>query len=187
LVSEDAEFLAHCADTRHPLELVSPQCYAEPLAPAVAAERARQPLDWKIIDQALQTMVADADVMIVEGIGGIMTPMDARHTFLDVAEWLKLPAIVVARPGLGTINHTLLTCAALRQRKVRIAGVVINRYPAETPSAAEETNPRAIERWGKTSVLCMVPEVAGPLQPTLPADIVAAIDPVDWTSKASDI
>jgi dethiobiotin synthetase len=183
LVSEDAEFLAHCADTPHSLELVCPQCYAEALAPAVAAERAKQPLDWQTIDRALQTMAADADVMIVEGIGGIMTPMDGKNTFLDVAAWLKLPAVIVARPGLGTINHTLLTCLALRSRKVRIAGVVINGYPAETPPPAEETNPRAIEKWGKTSVLCVVPKVTGPLQPNLPADVLAAINPVDWLGK----
>jgi dethiobiotin synthetase len=180
LVSEDAEFLAHCAGTPHPPHLVCPQCYAEPLAPAVAAERAKQPLDWPAIDRAVQSMAADAGVMIVEGIGGILTPMDAKSTFLDVAAWLKLPAVIVARPGLGTLNHTLLTCLALRSRNVPIAGVVIDGYPARTPSAAEETNPRAIEKWGKTSVLCVVPHVTGPLKPNLPPDVLAAIHSVDW-------
>jgi dethiobiotin synthetase len=182
-VSEDAEFLAHYADTPHPLETVCPQRFAEPLAPAVASERAGQPLDWSSIDQALQTMSKDSQVMIVEGIGGMMTPMDRQRTFLDVAEQLKLPAVVVARPGLGTINHTLLTCWALRQRGVRVAGVVLNRYPAETPGLAEQTNPHAIERWGKTAVLCLVPDVAGALAPHLPGDIAAAIAQVDWEDK----
>jgi dethiobiotin synthetase len=185
-VSEDAEFLAHCADTPHPLEMVCPQRYAEPLAPAVAAERAKTPLDWSAIDRAIQTMSRDADVMIVEGIGGIMTPMDARHTFLDVAAWLGLPAIIVARAGLGTINHTLLTCSALRQREISIAGVVINRYPPETPAAAEETNPRAIERWGKVPVPCLVPEFTGPLGTQIPADVAAAIGAVDWEDKIGE-
>jgi dethiobiotin synthetase len=180
LVSEDAEFLAHCADTRHPLDLVCPQRYAEPLAPAVAAERAHQPLDWAAIESAIQTMSRGADVMIVEGIGGIMTPMDAKTTFLEVAESLRLPAVVVARPGLGTINHTLLTCAALRSRNIKLAGVVINRYPPETPGLAEETNPRAIERWGKVPVLCLAPETTGPIGPRVPEDVAAAISSVDW-------
>jgi dethiobiotin synthetase len=112
-----------------------------------------------------------------------MVPMDAKNTFLDVASWLKLPAVIVARPGLGTINHTLLTIHALRSRKIRIAGVVINRYPPETPPTAEETNPRAIEKWGKTTILCLVPEISGPLAPTLPGDVVAAVNSVDWEGK----
>ena len=80
----------------------------------------------------MNMIARDSDVLIVEGVGGIMVPMDAKHTMLDVARWLKLPAVVVARPNLGTINHTLLTVDALRGAKVKVAGVVINRYPAET-------------------------------------------------------
>ena len=183
LVSEDAEFLAHCADARFPLHVICPQCYAEPLAPAIAAERAGQPLDWDLIDKSAVQMSQASDVMVVEGIGGLMVPMDPRHTFLDVARWLGLPAIVVARPGLGTINHTLLTVTALRSAGIAVAGVVINRYPPDNTPVAEETNPRAIERWGNVPVLCIVPEEKlGGLQ--LPAGIVAAINTVDWERLA---
>lgn len=179
LVSEDAEFLAHCADTRFPLDVVCPQRYAEPLAPAVAAERAAQPLDWAAIGRSIDAMSAQSDVMIVEGVGGLMVPMDAKHTLKDVAVWLRAPAVVVARPALGTINHTLLTVDALRAAKVKVAGVVINRYPPDVTGIAEETNPRAIERWGKVPVLCLVPEEKlGGLR--LPEGIVAAIETVDW-------
>src|SRR5215210_2930024 len=69
LVSEDAEFLAHCADARFPLDVICPQRYAEPLAPAVAAERAGEPLDWSLIDNSLRLMSRDSDLMIIEGIG----------------------------------------------------------------------------------------------------------------------
>jgi dethiobiotin synthetase len=180
LVSEDAEFLAHCSGTRHPLDVVCPQRFAEALAPAVAAERAGVSLDWGAIDRSLKTISADSDVMIVEGVGGVYVPMDNAHTVLDVAEALNLPTVVVARPGLGTINHTLLTVFALRSRGVPVAGVVINNYPPETPGVVEETNPRAIEKWGKVRVLCLTPNMSGPLAPSLPGDIVAAIDNVDW-------
>jgi dethiobiotin synthetase len=179
LVSEDAEFLAHHANARFPLDVICPQCFVEPLAPAVAAERTAQPLDWSAIDRSIRAMAAESDVMIVEGVGGLMVPMDARHTFRDVASWLGAPAIVVARPSLGTINHTLLTLSVLREAKVPIIGVVINRYPADSAGAAEESNPRAIEKWGKVPVLCLVPEEKlDGLQ--LPPGIVAAIDTVDW-------
>ena len=142
LVSEDAELLAHFGDVHHPLDVICPQRYAEPLAPAIAAERAKQPLDWEAIQRSLAAISRDSDVMIVEGVGGIMVPLDSKHTVLDMANWLRLPILVVARPGLGTINHTLLTVEALRIAGVVVAGVVINRYPAENASIAEESNPR---------------------------------------------
>lgn len=183
LVSEDAELLAHYADVRFPLDVICPQRYAEPLAPAVAAERAGKPLDWEAINRSISAMAAESDVMIVEGVGGVMVPMDSRHTFRDVAVWLGAPAVVVARPALGTINHTLLSVDALRLAGVSVAGVVMNRYPAENASVAEETNPRAIEKWGKVPVLCLVPDekISG-LQ--LPPGVLAAIETVDWERKA---
>src|SRR5688500_16170030 len=184
LVSEDAEFLAHHADARFPLDVVCPQRYAEPLAPAVAAERAGQPLDWEAVERSLRLIGRGSDVMIVEGVGGLRVPMDERHTFLDVARWLRLPAVVVARAGLGTINHTLLTVDALRDAGVTVAGVVINRYPAENATVAEETNPRAIERWGKVPLLAIVPDYKAPIAKHLPADVVAAVAPVDWARLA---
>lgn len=186
LVSEDAEFLAHCADVRFPLDVICPQRYAEPLAPAVAAERAGKPLDWEAIDRSIALMSAESDVMIVEGVGGVMVPMDARHTFRNVAAWLGAPTVVVARPALGTINHTLLSVESLCHANISVSGVVINRYPAENASVAEETNPRSIERWGKVPVLCLVPdEKLTPLQ--LPPGIVAAIDTVDWEKRARSV
>ncbi len=187
LVSEDAEFLAHCADASHPLDVVCPVRYVEPLAPAIAAERAREPLDWTAIDRSITTLSSGSDVLVVEGVGGLMVPMDPNHTFLDVAKWLSLPTVVVARPGLGTINHTLLTVNALREAGVAVAGVVINRYPAQTADVAAETNPPAIEKWGKVSVLCIVPDVAAGGHQRLHADVVAAINTVDWARLARSI
>jgi len=187
LVSEDAELLAHCANARHPLDLICPQRYAEPLAPAIAAERARQPLDWEAINRSIKIMSRDSDVMIVEGIGGILVPMDDKHIFLDTAADLKSPAVIVARPALGTINHSLLTLQALRSRNIPIAGAVINRYPTDTPGLAEETNPRAIEKWGKVPILAIVPDTPIPKgvspQP-IPVAILDSLRIVDWPRLA---
>src|SRR3954469_16101620 len=97
LVSEDAEFLASCADARFPLDLICPQRYKEPLAPAMAAERAGQPLDWDMIQTSLRLMTRDSDVIVVEGVGGALVPLDNQHTTLDLMRWLGLPAVVVAR------------------------------------------------------------------------------------------
>jgi dethiobiotin synthetase len=183
LVSEDAEFLASCAESRHPLDQICPQRYAEALAPAIAAERAGEPVDWPAIDRSIQQMCVGSGVMIVEGVGGVAVPLDGQVTVLHLARWLQLPAIVVARPGLGTINHALLTIGALRSAGVEVAGVVINRYPAESASVAEETNSEAIEKWGGVPVLCVVPEE--PVKrSSVPVEVAAAIDLVDWARFA---
>ena len=179
LVSEDAEWLASAADTSHPLDLVCPVRYAEPLAPAVAARRANQPVDWAAVQRSIDLMSKDADLMIVEGVGGAMVPLDERTIAQDLAVQLQIPAIVVAKPGLGTINHTALTVASLARANVPIAGIVINQYPAESASVAEETNPHEIERLTRVPVLAIVPqEKLSP--PTLPPGVVAAIERVDW-------
>ena len=182
LVSEDAEFLAHCAEARQPLDLICPQRYVEPLAPAVAGERAKQPVNWPIVDNALRLIARESDVVVVEGVGGILVPLDAKHTVADFAVELGLPAIVVARAGLGTINHTLLTLEALRSRGVKVGGIVVNRYPPDTPGLAEETNPRAIEKWGKAPVLAVVPEAAAKdvASDPIAGEIADAIGAVDW-------
>ncbi|HVT90935.1 MAG TPA: dethiobiotin synthase [Tepidisphaeraceae bacterium] len=181
LVSEDAEFLAACADARHPLDLIAPQRFAEPLAPAIAAERANRSLDWFMINNSIRLMSQTSDLMVIEGVGGLMTPMDSKTTILDTITALGVPAVVVARPGLGTINHTLLTINTLRAANVQVAGVVVNRYPTDLVGVAEETNPRAIERWGKIPVLCIVPDE--PIEGCeLPKGVVSAIETVDWDS-----
>jgi len=92
--------------------------------------------------------------------------------------------VIVARPSLGTINHTLLTAHALRDMKVPIAGVVINRYPADSSSIAEETNPRAIEKWGRLKVLAIVPDTRQPIGLSMPPDILAPLARVDWMDLA---
>jgi len=180
LVSEDAELLAHHADSPHPLDIICPQRYAEPLAPAVAAQRAKQPVDWSAVQRSFDVVARSSQLMLVEGVGGIMVPLDDRHTVLDMARWLRFPVVIVARPGLGTINHTLLTLAALREANVAVGGVIINRYPPDTPGTAEETNPRAIEKWGKVHILCIVPEARRDIGLSIPDDILAPIHAVDW-------
>ncbi len=179
LVSEDAEILAFCADATFPLDVICPQRFAEPLAPAVAAQRAGRAIDWESVERSLRLMTAASDVLIVEGVGGLLVPLDDRHTVRDLIGWLRLPVVVVARPRLGTINHTLLTVQLLRQSGATVAGVVINRYPADGASVAEETNPKVIEKWSGVPVLCLVPDEPS-TPPAIPPGVVAAIDLVDW-------
>jgi dethiobiotin synthetase len=88
--------------------------------------------------------------LVVEGAGGVMVPLNGQHLMLDLMKHLALPAVIVARSSLGTINHTLLTLHALRSRAIPVLGIVMNgeKNPA---------NRRAIEIYGQTSVLAEIP------------------------------
>ena len=94
LVSEHAEFLAHCADTEHPLETINPVRYAQALAPAVAAARARRKINYAAVWQAYDRIRRSSDIVIVEGIGGWMVPLDDKKFLADLACEFGLPVIV---------------------------------------------------------------------------------------------
>ena len=157
LVSEDAEFLAHCADSPESLEHICPVRYREPLAPEVAVKRGARPIDFKSVQTYYNRLVTDKDAVIVEGVGGLLVPLAEGFTVADLAKQINLPLLIVSRAGLGTINHTLLTIEVARSRGLRVAGVVINSYVADTATVAEETNPAAIERASGAKVLAIVP------------------------------
>ena len=81
--------------------------------------------------------------MIVEGIGGVMVPIKKDYFVLDLIKEMKLPVLLVARAGLGTINHTLSSVKLLKQQKIKIAGIILNG--AKTKGIAEITNPKVIK------------------------------------------
>lgn len=176
LVSEDAEFLAACADSAQSLADIAPVRYAPALAPNVAADRTGRPIDLEAIFAAYARAVADDRTIVVEGTGGLLCPISDDFWIVHLARMMALPVVIVARAGLGTINHTLLTIHAARSAGLRVAGVVINRYaidpkglnaPVEPEDArgdfdmAMHTNPKQIERRGQAPVLALAPDEAG--------------------------
>jgi dethiobiotin synthetase len=90
--------------------------------------------------------------LIVEGIGGLLVPIGDKASVLDLAVGLELPLIVAARPGLGTINHTLLTVQAAVAAGLRVAGIVMTPWPAE-PDAIVRSNRNTIQRLAKLPVV----------------------------------
>jgi len=114
------------------------------LAPAVAAEVAGVDLSYEAIRQGVEDAMADADPPVVEGIGGLRVPLADGREVIDLVSDLGLPVLVVARSGLGTLNHTGLTVDALQARGVPVHGIVLNEY--EGASVAERTNPEVLER-----------------------------------------
>lgn len=114
------------------------------LAPRVAADLADVALDYGSLLADCRGEVAASEVAVVEGIGGLRVPLADDAEVLDLAADLGLPAVVVARSGLGTLNHTALTVGALRAREVPVRLVVLNEYAGDT--IAERTNPEELRR-----------------------------------------
>jgi len=158
LVSEDAEFLAHVADVPEPLHVISPIVLAEPLAPTVAARRAGVTIDLPLLWRAWEEISSAHEVVVVEGIGGLMVPITDQYRVVDLARDFSLPLIVVTRPSLGTINHTILTVEAARGRGLDVRGLVINNLDADAAGIAEETNPAELARETDLPILAVVPK-----------------------------
>jgi dethiobiotin synthetase len=115
-----------------------------PLAPRVAAAETGRELRYDDLLGAVRAAAAEAEVPLVEGIGGLRVPLAGDREVLDLVAELGLPAVLVARSGLGTLNHTALSVDALRRRQVPVQGVVLSRY--EAAGVAERTNPVELER-----------------------------------------
>ena len=156
LVPRDAKMLMKAAGANDPLDLVAPDRFRAPLAPAVAAQREGKNISFKKILTAFRMLSERHRFMIVEGAGGVLVPLTGRRSYLDLAASLSLPVLIVARPGLGTINHTLLTITALRARKITVAGIVINHCKEGRPGLAERTNPAVIERISRVPIIGIV-------------------------------
>jgi len=156
-VSDDAEFLAQCAESEGPLSEINPVRYQEPLAPWVATERSGCEINWEDMQRAYADLAQTHQGMIVEGIGGVMVPLMRDYFVLDLMVDMNLPVIIVARSTLGTLNHTLLTVNQCRQRGLSIRGIVINGYRAETADIAQETNTRVLAELSGAPVLTVMP------------------------------
>jgi dethiobiotin synthetase len=160
LVPTDARFARDLAGLSEPLELLTPITLGLPLAPGVAAAREGVQVDLNRVARAWEELARRYEILVTEGAGGLYVPLiDTRFLVMDMVLWLGLPLIVVARPGLGTINHTVLTVKAAQMAGLPVAGAVINRYPGR-PSLAEETNPEVIESLIQRPILGKVPEIA---------------------------
>jgi dethiobiotin synthetase len=157
MMPADALQLMKSACVKDPLSLVNPYRFRRPLAPAIAAELEKKTIDPAKIINAFQLLSMRHDFMIVEGAGGIMVPLYGTYTYLDLAKKLGIPVLIVARPGLGTINHTLLTIAALTGRKIEIAGIVINYALDQTAGVCEKTSPAMIAKMSNVQITGIIP------------------------------
>jgi len=158
LVSLDAEFLAHCTNSECSLEQINPVRYREPLAPLVAAERVGVPIDWEAMKLGYRNVTQKSDLVLVEGVGGVMVPLERDYLVLDLMVDMGLPVLIVARSGLGTINHTLMTVEVCRARGLNLVGIVMNGYQPDGATVAEETNPQVLAEASGLKVLAVLPQ-----------------------------
>jgi dethiobiotin synthetase len=152
--------------------------YGPPVSPHLAAELAGGPaptLAW-LVDGVRAAAVLDG-LTVVEGVGGLLVPLGPDADVRALARALALPLIVAARPGLGTINHTLLTLEAARSAGLTVAGVVLTPWPQE-PSVMERSNRQTIARLGSVEVATLGPVARA--DPALLADAGAELPLERW-------
>jgi dethiobiotin synthetase len=153
----DACKLMHAAGIQEPIDRVNPYRFRHSLAPLTSAALEHTHIKKKKILSAYYYLFKKYEVTIIEGAGGIMVPLYKKYLFLDFIRELNLPIILVSRPGLGTINHTLLSLDTAKSRGIPIIGVIINYATSTQKGLAEKTNPEIIENLSGFPVLGIVP------------------------------
>lgn len=162
---------------------MSPYRFEPACSPHLAAEMAGTEIDISEIVIAARSLASDYEFILAEGAGGAVVPLNRRETMLDLMQALRLPVLIAARPGLGTINHTLLTLRTLRADGLEIAGVVFVASTPDQPGFIEEDNLTTIEQFGKVPILGTIPYCAQLAEPNpdfdaLPLPVAAEIEKI---------
>jgi dethiobiotin synthetase len=156
----DAAALKAWAGLEEELDEIAPFSFAAPLAPLAAARLEGTTLGLDEVVARVAELAERHEVTIVEGVGGLLVPVGPDWTVADLAAELGLPVLVVARAGLGTVNHTLLTVLEARRRGLTVAGIVLNGH-GRGADPSEDTNADLIESFTDVPVLARVPWLAG--------------------------
>ena len=159
-VSADTLFIEEAAHSGEPPDELTPELFDAPLAPSVAARLEGRRVDVGRVVEHCRRVAGRHEVALVEGVGGLLAPLSEDAVVADFAAALDLPLVVVARPGLGTLNHTALTVECARAHGLRMVGIVLSGYPG-SPGLAERTNPVELERLTGLEVLAHLPIVDG--------------------------
>ena len=162
---------------------MSPYRFEPACSPHLAAEMAGVEIEIADMMIAARALSSDYDFVLAEGAGGALVPLNRREIMMDLMQALKFPILIAARPGLGTINHTLLTIRSLRSDGLDIAGIVFVASTDQEFTFIEEDNGTTIEQFGKVPVLGTIPycEQLGSPTPNydnLPIPVVAEVEKI---------
>ena len=153
----DAEIYAELMNHEQPLDVLNPIYLRHPLAPSVAAKLERRRIDLKAIHRCYSQLTTHYSPVLVEGAGGLLVPIAQNHFVADLARDLGLPVLIVARLGLGTINHTLLTVRQAQAMGLHVCGIVLNDTVGGKRGIAEQTNIKEVPRLCGVPLLSVVP------------------------------
>lgn len=147
----DHALLRRASGSEQSDEEIAPYRYQPPASPHLAAKLADEEIDSERLRQAAHAAAEGADAIICEGVGGLLVPLSPTYLVRDLAADLGYPLVIVASPGLGTINHTLLTLESARAAGLEVAAVILNPWPQE-PSEIERNNRETIAELGRVRV-----------------------------------
>ena len=153
----DARFLKRSLGIKDPIEKINPYLAKEPLSPHLAFARQKKTININRIKKIYDQLSAQHDLMLVEGAGGLMVPLKNDYLVADLIKDLDLDVIIVARLGLGTINHTLLSIRQIRDMGLNVRGVLFSECKQEKNGIPEKTNPDVIKRYGDVAILGTIP------------------------------
>lgn len=153
-VEADHELLRRASGSSQSDAEIAPYRYGPPASPHLAAALAGEEIDPERLRRAARAAAADADAIVCEGVGGLLVPLSPAYLVRDLAVDLGYPLIVVAGPGLGTINHSLLTIEAARAAGLEVAAVALNPWP-QRPGEIERSNRETIAGLGEVEVVTL--------------------------------
>lgn len=160
MVSEDVLLFKEVVGIDNDLELVTPYPLQRPLAPSIAAMKEGVEIDFERIGERFNALLKKHSLLIVEGVGGVMTPLGKGRTVADLIGYLGIPTILVVGARLGAINHTLLSLSVLKDKGILIKGIIINHFrPNE--GEAEKTLCEELKRLTEAPILGEVPFCEG--------------------------
>jgi dethiobiotin synthetase len=169
-------FLKKIADMDDAINSVAPIRLENPLAPFPASEIEGIPVDIEKIKRAYAELSKKYDAVVVEGIGGLLVPIQRDYFVLDLAKDFGLPIIIVSRPGIGTINHTLLTVNYAMKEGLNVAGIILNYSRPPENTLAEETNPEVIRQISPVPILGVFPYLENRERVTLEKTAIKSLD-----------
>ncbi|MGV8074753.1 MAG: dethiobiotin synthase [Syntrophobacteraceae bacterium] len=164
MLSPDLDFcfrMAGIAPTPAEYRHMAPYIFEPACSPHLAAQKSGRRISFDGIKESFSALLGMHESVVVEGAGGLMVPIFEDRLMLDLMVFLGLPVILVARPGLGTINHSLLSLRELERSGLKVPGVLFCEAKITEWGEIEQDNLRTVERIGKTRVLGRIPYIDG--------------------------